>query len=80
MYLETTIFVPTDNPLNNEINKKITLLVAPTAAKAISPENFPTTIVSAALNIICKQFVNISGIENKNIFFHKFPCVISKWY
>ena len=77
MYLDTTIFVPIVIPLNKDINKNMTLPVAPTAAKAVDPENFPTTIVSAALNTICRQFVNINGTENANKFLIRFPCVKS---
>ena len=77
IHLDITTLHPTDMPLKRLVIKNTSELVAPTAANAISPENLPTTIISAALNNICNKAVAIKGTENKNTFFINGPWTIS---
>ena len=51
--------------------------VAPTAARASSPKNCPTMMVSTILQNCWNRFPNNTGSEKKRINFSGFPVVIS---
>ena len=50
------MLAPVESPLNKDTKRFTRGRQTPTAAKAFSPQNFPTTIWSAALNAICNKY------------------------
>lgn len=51
--------------MNKLVNTLISAVVEPTAASDSLPLNFPTTMISTALNISCRIPESISGSENE---------------
>ena len=54
-------------PIKKFTSRLISELVEPTAAMASLPTNWPTTMISAALNSSCKMPEHISGKANSRI-------------
>ena len=76
-YLATMTLAPMESPMKRFVTRFISAELEPTAASAVSPTNFPTTTMSAALNRICSTLENMSGMENIRIFVKTGPSVIS---
>ena len=74
--LAMTILEPVARPLNKDTIRLTREPVAPTAARAACPENFPTMIVSAALKAICSRLEIIRGYANSSILRTMGPCVM----
>gem|GEM_PF-6733424 len=66
--LATITLAPTESPIKRLIRRLMSEPVQPTAAKASSPANFPTTTTSAALNSSCRMLESIRGTANLSIF------------
>ena len=69
-----------DSPTKRFVSRFISAVFEPTAARELSPANFPTTTISAALKSSCRILENISGIVNASIFFSIEPLHISISY
>ena len=78
-YWDTIMLAPMDMPTNSTSSRFNMGLALPTAAKALSPTYFPTTILSTVL-YSCWAILPMSmGIVKATIFSHGFPTVISTW-
>ncbi len=76
-YWDTIMPAPVDIPTNKTNSKLSTGEALPTAASALSPTYFPTTMESTVL-YNCWAMLPISmGIANKVIFFQGTPSVMS---
>ena len=72
-----TTLAPTDKPTNRFINKLITGVLPPTAAKDLLPAKRPTTATSAELNNCCRMLLAARGRAKISIFLRSGPLSIS---
>ena len=68
---------PTEKPINRLTIRLMTALVEPTAARAVGPTNWPTTMMSAALNKSCRIPDRARGMANRMVLLTMGPLVMS---
>ena len=66
-----------DRPMNRLTMSWMRALVEPTAARAVGPTNWPTTMMSAALNKSCRIPDRARGMANRMVLLTMGPLVMS---
>ena len=79
-YRAATTFAPMESPMNRFVMRFISAEFEPTAARALSPANFPTTMISVALKSSWNSPENMMGSVNTIILRSIGPLHISTYF